>query len=504
MHVPGAPAAPARRGDARWAVALVAVALPFLLLRLGAKDVWEASEGRPLQSAREMRAVGDYVVQRTNGQDDLTKPPLYAWATRVAFDVFGENEAAGRLPGVLAAVGCLLAVFVLARRVAGPRAGFLAGVALLSTARFAWQARLAELETSLALGVLWAYVALDAALERPAGAARTRAALGGGLALGFAAAVKGPVAFALVVPGFLAHAAATRRLRDVVAPRFLAALLVATALLLAWPVAAVLRDPGAKETLLSYARGDNVGHLRDPVWYLLQYPLYALPWTPLVVVAARMRWARGLEGAAARRARLPLVAGATTLLVQSCLHAKQTHYLVPVVFPAGALLAGLWLDRALADRPGATVRRAVAAAVGAVLLLEAAVLAFVVPARNEEQSSRAFLARVDATVPRGAPLAWSVFGSHSDYLWHLSAERVGTTGVPERVGATDAETADLVAAFLREAPGPRYAIVTGEQADLLVARGAATALARDDAFQRKRRRVALVATPPTSPPGAPR
>src|SRR5205085_7539975 len=123
-------------------------------------------EGRPLESAREMRIHGDYLVQYTNGQVDLTKPPLYAWATVVAFAIGGENEFAGRVPSVLASIGVLLAVFVLGRRIAGPRAGFLSAVFLLTTAKFLWQARLAELETMLALGVMWAYVAFDVAIER--------------------------------------------------------------------------------------------------------------------------------------------------------------------------------------------------------------------------------------------------------------------------------------------------------------------------------------------------
>src|SRR5262245_44781858 len=101
---------PARR-DGRWVVGLLAIAMPLLLFRLGAKDVWEASEGRPLESAREMRGQGDYLVQYTNGQVDLTKPPLYAWATIAAFAVGGTNEFSGRVPSVLASVGVLLAAF---------------------------------------------------------------------------------------------------------------------------------------------------------------------------------------------------------------------------------------------------------------------------------------------------------------------------------------------------------------------------------------------------------
>ena len=53
---PGLPGSVGRLALARPAWFVVVVALPLLLVGLGAKDAWEASEGRPLQSAREMRA----------------------------------------------------------------------------------------------------------------------------------------------------------------------------------------------------------------------------------------------------------------------------------------------------------------------------------------------------------------------------------------------------------------------------------------------------------------
>ena len=170
-------------------VLVLLIALPLLLVRLGAKDVWEASEGRPLESAREMRAHDDYLVQYTNGAVDLTKPPLYAWLVVTSFAAFGDSEAAGRLPSVLAAIGCLGAVYVLGRRRGGERAGFLAAFLLLLTAKFLWQARLAELETLLALGVLWAYVSFDAAIEAPSGRRRAGLFAAFSAATGFAFAV---------------------------------------------------------------------------------------------------------------------------------------------------------------------------------------------------------------------------------------------------------------------------------------------------------------------------
>jgi 4-amino-4-deoxy-L-arabinose transferase-like glycosyltransferase len=564
------PAPPPSSPDRRWILGLLAIAIPLLLFRLGAKDVWEASEGRPLESAREMRAQGDWLVQYTNGQKDLTKPPLYAWLVGISFAIGGDTEFAGRVPSVLASIGVLLMVFVLARRIAGPRAGFLSAVLLLTTAKFLWQARLAELETLLALGVMGAYVCFDAAARSASDGTQSPSArgpaiawgpwLGFGTWLGFAAAVKGPIAFLLVVPGVAAFALIARRVRLLRSAGFAVALLLAAAIGAAWPAAVVLRDGReAYETLVSFARGDNVGHLHDPFYYLAQYPLYALPWTPLVILAMRMRWTRGLDADAATRARLPLVAFAVTFVLLSILSAKQTHYLIPTVFPMGAVLAGCWADRWIARSTasatfgatlatGATlvalVLGAMAFAVDArgedvrvvsipspeqvrntivvivvviatiaafivgvvvlrrgrpsrcgvvetalvlVLALEGVTEAGLIPSLNPVQSSRRFLEKVDGSLSHGALLGWTIFGSHSDYLWHFSDERVARRGLPELVGTNEGDTVANVRRFLA---GGGYAIVTGAQAVALA--DVADVLERDDHFQRKDRSVALV------------
>lgn len=472
-------------------LALLAIALPLLLLRLGAKDVWEASEGRPLESAREMRAQGDHLVQYTNGQADLTKPPLYAWLVGISFRALGDSEAAGRLPSVLASIGCLLAVHVLGRRRGGARVGFLAAFLLLTTAKFLWQARLAELETLLALGVLWAYVAFDAGLEAAPGRRRTALFAAGFAATGFAFAVKGPVALLLVLPGVVAGAFATGRGRVLVSRAFLGTLPLLPLVALPWYVAVVLRDRAALDTFLAYARGENVGHLRDPLYYLGVYPLYGLPGVLAVVPGLLLPWSAALPADARRRLRLPFAAFAVTFVLQSALHAKQTHYLIPTVFPMGCVLGGAWLDGLLARATGARARTIARLAGVALVVAEAAGVGWVVPAQNDAQGARAFFERAGRRLPDGARVGWTVFGSHSDYLWYLPARVVGTTGLPELVANEPAATIERVRTFLT-AGGERYAILRSSEADALG--DVAEVLERDDAVGKKRRDLALVRT----------
>ena len=214
----------------------------------------------------------------------------------------------------------------------------------------------------------------------------------------------------------------------------------------------------------------------------------ALPWTPLVVLGLVHAFKASAPEPERTRLRFSALTFATTFVVLSCLHAKQSHYLIPV-YAHGAVVAGVLAHRFLSARsPRAT--RLAGAGLGVVAVACLVAVGWVLPAFNDEQSSRRFFEAVDRRVPAGAPLGWTVFGSHSDYLWHLSPERVGTHGLPELVAGDDAATAQRAAAFLA-GEGPRFAIVTEEQAKLLEPGGAVALFT--DVIQKKGRRVALVA-----------
>jgi len=512
------------RGRAALALFLLAGAL--LTYRLGAKDFWEASEARPPESAREMRIQGDYLVQYTNGQVDLTKPPVYCWATGLAFRLLGgESEWAARVPSVLASLLILLLTFRLGARIAGERAGLFAALLLLTQARFLWQARLAELETFLALGVLTSYVGIDDAVRAPDGKG-FRGLLLFHLGLGFAFAVKGPVALLLVLPGTVAYLLWQRRARILGSVAFLGTSPVFLAVGLSWYLAVVLRDPSTLATFLSYGRGDNVGHLRDPFYYLWNYPPNAYPWIVLVVLGLRLPWSSLLDPAMRERARLPFSAFVVTFLALSALHAKQTHYLIPI-FPMGAVLGGVWIERALATGSlegraawvlcsilvllggvalaisphflaglpgfawtiplGAVVvllafagirggRLRIAAPILAVALLEGFAVGHAAPSMNGQNSPRAFMRAARERVPPGAPLASTIFRSHSDHLWYLG-RNVIETDVP---GAAKLLAGGEVA----------FCLVNADEVAHLGA--GVTVLVHDPSFQKKARDVALV------------
>lgn len=107
---------------------VLAFALLLFLTGLGRRHLWNADEPRVAGVAAHMANSGDFVVPRLNGVPFLEQPPLYSWISSTAFELFGQNNFSARLPSAITAVGGVLIVFFLTRKM-----GFSVAAALLSS-----------------------------------------------------------------------------------------------------------------------------------------------------------------------------------------------------------------------------------------------------------------------------------------------------------------------------------------------------------------------------------
>jgi 4-amino-4-deoxy-L-arabinose transferase-like glycosyltransferase len=122
-----------------WWLALVPIAWATLLWHLGARPLQCWDEARLAVNAAEMLRTHHWVVTLYQGQPDLwnTKPPLLVWLQALSLHLFGYSLWAFRLPTALAALALTALVAGFAKRwLGGPLAGFLAGLALLSSYGF--------------------------------------------------------------------------------------------------------------------------------------------------------------------------------------------------------------------------------------------------------------------------------------------------------------------------------------------------------------------------------
>lgn len=142
------PASPALRE--RWIYGALAALLALLwLATLGARPLFNPDEGRYAEIPREMQSGGDWVIPHLNGLAYIEKPPLQYWATALSIRWLGPSEFAARLYCALTALGTLLVVWLAARRLWGPGAGWRAAAVLSGMLMFVVLGQLLTLDMSL-------------------------------------------------------------------------------------------------------------------------------------------------------------------------------------------------------------------------------------------------------------------------------------------------------------------------------------------------------------------
>ena len=375
-----------RRAD----LPVLGLAALLFLWNLGGHDLWAPDEPYFGEGAREMVVDGEWLVPHVNGVVTTDKPPLFFWTIAALSLPGGEvTPWTARLPSALAALGTLLLVTRLARRLGGDRLAWLAPLTLSVTLMFWEKARWAQIDALLCL-LIW--VALSAFEAWRAGDARgRRAGLLFWLAAALAVLAKGPVGLLLPLGIALVTLAADRRLGEW--RRFAPALgpLLFAAVVGSWMAAATLWS-GADYSVWGALREHFVDRAvhgldhRQPPWYYLEVlPLHLLPWTGLVPGALVLAWRRrGLAGD-----RFLLVAALFVVAFFSISPEKRNLYALPAV-PALALLVARFIDAVTApgSDPGtAPIGRrwllAGQAALGGLLALVGLVVPFAARGREE-------------------------------------------------------------------------------------------------------------------------
>jgi 4-amino-4-deoxy-L-arabinose transferase-like glycosyltransferase len=114
----------------------VATAAPLLLAGLGRAPFDDPGEGQHAEIARELARSGDPFRLTLNGVPYVDKPPLLYALMAAASALGGESEGTARAVPALAALAAVGATAWLGARLAGGRAGFLAGLALFTSAGY--------------------------------------------------------------------------------------------------------------------------------------------------------------------------------------------------------------------------------------------------------------------------------------------------------------------------------------------------------------------------------
>ena len=289
----------------------------------------------------------------------LEKPPLSYWMSAAAIEVYGDSPAAARVPNLLYAAITALAIGALAFAMDGAIAAIVAAVVActaITAFRVAiWLAPDACLLAGCAIALLGAYLGYRA----PAGRSKLfgYTLMHTGAAVGFMA--KSAPGWLVPAVALLAIIAWERRWSELRRWELYVGL-VAQALLIGPWIYAVSRTDHGRDALLSLfwhnivgrftkisgpaALDYTTGHKSWPGKYLLELPVYLLPWTLLAAAAVGRAWVRLRSGIDRGTPwRFALCAIVPFLVLLSLAATARDIYAAPVLLGFG-LLVGLWLS----------------------------------------------------------------------------------------------------------------------------------------------------------------
>jgi hypothetical protein len=289
----------------------------------------------------------------------LEKPPLSYWMSAAAIEVYGDSPAAARVPNLLYAAITALAIGALAFAMDGAIAAIVAAVVActaITAFRVAiWLAPDACLLAGCAIALLGAYLGYRA----PAGRSKLfgYTLMHAGAAIGFMA--KSAPGWLVPAVALLAIIAWERRWSELRRWELYVGL-VAQALLIGPWIYAVSRTDHGRDALLSLfwhnivgrftrisgpaALDYTTGHKSWPGKYLVELPVYLLPWTLLAAAAVGRAWARLRSGIDRGTPwRFAICAIVPFLVLLSLAATARDIYVAPVLLGFG-LLVGLWLS----------------------------------------------------------------------------------------------------------------------------------------------------------------
>ena len=183
-----------------WSAVLCAGLIYIYPLALGTPLI-DPDEGLHAAISQGMVERGDYVVPRSMGLPFLDKPILYFEAQALSLRIFGMNEAAVRLPGLLFALLGAATTGLLAWRLFGRRTGLMATIVGLTLAAPLALAQAAAHDVALVPWTNLAWLFLWEADREPA--FKRRALLVGGqtICVALALLTKGLIGIAVVCAG---------------------------------------------------------------------------------------------------------------------------------------------------------------------------------------------------------------------------------------------------------------------------------------------------------------
>jgi 4-amino-4-deoxy-L-arabinose transferase-like glycosyltransferase len=342
-----------RRGIA-WA-SLVGLWLAIFFASLFAPPLLDDADATHANAARHMVTTGDMVTLTVNGIRYLEKAPLPYWLDAMSFRVFGFNTFAAHLPQAIGVLLLVLLGYHWTFRAWGARAGFYAGLGILTAVGVFLFTRIYIPEVLLGLFLSTAIYCMLRALEiRDSAASRYAYAMW--VALALAVLTKGLVALVFLFGAGAIYLAITGDYKSWRALKPFSGLALFFVIAAPWHILAGLRNTGGmnghgffwfyfiNEHVLRFLGKRYPKDYNKLPGYLFWslHLVWLFPWSLFAPVAIIQAWRRREQFKAARpssKSVLLLSIFGGLVLVFFSLSTNQEYYTFPAYLALLALIA---------------------------------------------------------------------------------------------------------------------------------------------------------------------
>ena len=313
--------------------------------------LFDPDEGYYPATAAETLRSGPFWDLRFNNAPRWDKPILTYALIEGAFWLAGETAAAARLPSALEGAALVAIVGLIARRLAGGRAGGLCALVVGSTLGVGIFSRAAHPEIGVVTSVVTTELLLCVWLSTADRGAQRRAALASGMAITFGVLTKGPVA--VVLPGLtLCGLALLGQVRRGGAKRLASDAVVSAAVAMAlsapWYAAmtahhglAFLHEAVWQQNVGRYTTA-SYGHAASALAVWIAALVGLSPW--FGILPQGLRHVRLRPASPRDLLRTGMCVSALTALVFYSLSRSKLPSYALVSVPSLGVVVGLWLD----------------------------------------------------------------------------------------------------------------------------------------------------------------
>ena len=341
----------ARHEGAAISLALFLFCLFVFFYNLGGSALFEPTEGRNAEIAREILVTHDWVTPHDNFVPVLDKPIFLHWLIAFCYRLFGVSERSARLPSALAGLGSVILIYLFARKFLGLWEGLWISLILASCVLFYALSRIVIFDMSLNFSVTlslccfyWG-ASTGNRFKKKAFYMVMYAAMGGGTL------IKGPIGIFLPGMVIVVYMLLARKWFLLRQMRLFYGLILFLAIVAPWYIAAEIRNPGYlyyflwKENVLRFFTPDF--NRSQPVSYFFEVVMVGfLPWTFFLPYVFTAQWKKSRDDTTLFLDLWALL----PFLFFSLSETKLSHYILPI-YPPLAILAGETLATRLKHSP---------------------------------------------------------------------------------------------------------------------------------------------------------